>query len=271
MIRFLIGILALGPSCVSALAADVRMDEPDSASMRFERHMERPAEQCGNACRSWISAVGVITKDTPHDFEVFAQDNNVQGATLVLDSEGGSVVAALALGRAIRRLDMTTTVGKIVELRAHNGEARVEISPYATCESMCAFLLLGGAHRYVPPEAGVLVHMIWLGSKSERAQEENYTAEELGLVEHDIGSIARYTVEMGGSIELLETALRIPPWKPMYTLAAEEVRSMRLSTLDSLFRENIAPTAAQPAWQATPALVSSNSLTTVTQTRGGNE
>ena len=45
--------------------------------------------------------------------------------------------------------------------------------------------------------------------------------------------MARYTVDMGGSIELLETALRVPPWQPMYALAAEELRRMRLTTLDS--------------------------------------
>jgi hypothetical protein len=125
---------------------------------------------------------------------------------------------------------------------------------------MCAFLLLGGTRRYVPPEARVLVHMIWLRDKSKRAQEAIYTAEELGLVQRDIGSIARYTVEMGGGIELLETALRVPPWKPMYALAADEVHRMRLTTMDRLSEEDIPPIAAQAARQATQALANSNSL-----------
>ena len=34
------------------------------------------------------------------------------GARLVLDSEGGSVLSAMALGRAIRNFEMTTTVGR---------------------------------------------------------------------------------------------------------------------------------------------------------------
>jgi hypothetical protein len=222
-------ILALGSSCLPALAAGPlkQTDDAGSLPMRFERRMEGPAERCGNACRSWISAVGIITQDTPHDFEVFANDTGLQGATLVLDSQGGSVVAAFALRRAIRRLNMTTTVGKPIMLLSNDGEAQAELSPHATCESMCAFLLLSGARRYVPREARVLVHMIWIGEKSRDAQEESYSVEELGIVQHDIGSIARYTVEMGGGIELLETALGIPPWKPTYTLAADEVRSMR--------------------------------------------
>jgi hypothetical protein len=234
--------------------------------MRFEWHMEGPAERCSKACRSWISAIGSITEHTAIDFEVFAKDNNVQGATLVLDSDGGSVLAALALGRAIRRLDMTTTVGKTTVLTSNDDEARAKLSSDAACESMCVFLLLGGARRYVPPEARVLVHMIWLGNKRTHAHDENYTAEELGLVQHDIGSIARYTVEMGGAIELLETALRIPPWEPLYALAADEVRSMRLTTMDRSPEEDAPQIVAQPLEQTTPANTNSNSAATVTQT-----
>jgi hypothetical protein len=262
VIRFFIGLLALGSSCLPALAADpvTVTDDANPAPMRFEWRMEGPAERCGKVCRTWISAVGIITEHTARDFGVFAKDNNVQGATLVLDSEGGSVLTALALGRAIRRFDMTTTVGKTIVLPSDDGKARAKLSPDASCESMCAFLLLGGTHRYVPPEARVLVHMIWVRDKSKRAHEASYTAEELGLVQRDIGSIARYTVEMGGGIELLETALRVPPWKPMYALAADEVRRMRLTTMDRLSEEDIPPIAAQAPWQVTPAIANSNSL-----------
>jgi hypothetical protein len=271
MIQLLIRILALGSSCLPALAADrpTVTDAAGSAPMRFERHTEGPAEACGKVCHTWISAVGVITEDTAHEFESFAEDNNVGGATLVLNSQGGSVVAALALGRAIRRFDMTTTVGKTIVLPSDDGKARARLSPHASCESMCVFVLLGGTRRYVPPPARVLVHMIWLGDKRDRAQEESYTAEELGLVQQDIGGIARYTVEMGGAIELLETALQVPPWKPMYALAPDEVHRMRLTTLESLFREDIAAAGVQASRQTAPASASANAL--ATQTQGGRD
>jgi len=257
MIRFLIGILAMGSSCLPALGAEP--EEAGAPSMRFEWHLEGPAERCGLACRVWISAVGLITEDTARDFEVFAKDNNVQGATLVLDSPGGTVHAALELGRAIRGFDMTTTVGKTIVLTSDDGVPRAELSPDASCESMCAFLLLGGTRRYVPPEAHVLVHMIWLGDRAEHAQEASYTARELGIVQRDIGRIARYTVEMGGGIELLETALRVPPWEPLYALGADEIHRLRLTTLDRLFDEDIGPVAK------------SNALATVAPIHGGND
>jgi hypothetical protein len=269
MIRFLIGILALGSSCLSSLAAEA--DDAGPPPMRFEWHMEGPAERCGTVCRAWISAVGYITEDTARDFEVFAKDNDVQGATLALDSPGGVVLAALEFGRAIRRFDMTTTVGKTIVLPSNDDVARARLSADATCESMCAFVLLGGTRRYVPPEAHVLVHMIWLGDMGKHAQEASYTADELGLVQRDIGSIARYTVEMGGGIELLETALRVPPWEPLYALGADEIQRLNVTTLDRLPDEDIRPVAAQPARQATPTLANSNALATVAATQGGHD
>jgi hypothetical protein len=232
---------------MTVLAGDrsVAKDESRPSSMRFEWRTEGPIETCGRDCRVWISATGIITDDTARDFEKFARDKDIRGATLALDSEGGSVLAALALGRAIRRFEMTTTVSKSIPLpSADDGTSRARLSPKANCESMCAFLLLGGTRRYVPPEASVLVHQIWLGSKAKRALESSYSAQELGTVQRDIGSIARYTVEMGGSIELLETALQVPPWEPMRVLSAEELRRAHLTTVEQLFEPDAAVTTS---------------------------
>jgi hypothetical protein len=214
--------------------------------MRFEWRLEGPAEKCGDHCRTWISAVGVITDETARRFEAFARTNDVRGARIVFDSEGGSVLSALALGRSIRKFDMTTTVGRTVLLPAVDGEPqRATISSSATCESMCAFLLLAGTRRYVPAEARVLVHQIWLGAKSKRAREVSYTAQELQLVQRDIGRLTRYTAEMGGSMELIETALRVPPWEPMHRLSVDELRRMNITTVDHLFDSDVpAPAVA---------------------------
>jgi len=47
-------------------------------------------------------------------------------------------------------------------------------------------------------------------------------------------------MEMGGSGELLETALRIPPWEPLYRLSADELRRMKLTTAEALFEPDVA-------------------------------
>jgi hypothetical protein len=99
---------------------------------------------------------------------------------------------------------------------------------------MCAFLLLSGAQRSVPEEARVLVHEIWLGDRRDDAAAASYSAEDIVIVQRDIGRLAQYTIEMGGSIDLLETALRIPPWEPMRRLSANELRAMSLDTAGEL-------------------------------------
>jgi hypothetical protein len=228
----------------------VAKDDNAAASMRFDWRVEGPADKCDRNCRIWVSAVGVITEDTPRDFDKFASEHDLHGGTIVLDSEGGSVIAALALGRAIRRLEMTTAVSKTVALPAdEDGMPRARLSPKANCESMCVFMLLGGARRYVPAEAHVMVHQIWLGAKAKRALESTYSAQELRTVQRDVGSLARYTVEMGGDIELLETALQVPPWEPMHVMSGDELRRVRLTTVDRMFQAEVPVTTSsiQPA------------------------
>ena len=83
---------------------------------------------------------------------------------------------------------------------------------------MCAFVLLGGVERTVPPEARVMVHQIWLGDRRDDPTAASYSAEDLVLVQRDIGKLAQYTVDMGASVEVLDLALRIPPWEPMHLM-----------------------------------------------------
>jgi hypothetical protein len=235
MRRFLMGAFALACGIAQVGAGSPTIpDESGSAPMRFEWRREGPAERCGSNCRVWISGSGYITADTPRDFESFAHDSDVRGAVLVLDSDGGSVLGTMALGRIIRSFEMVTTIGKSMPLPGSaSGDRRAFLSPSGTCESMCAFLLLAGSSRYVPPEARVLVHQIWLGKKRKQALESSYSAEELNVVQRDIGRLAQYTIEMGGGVDLLETALRIPPWEPLYRLSADELQRMRLSTTEA--------------------------------------
>ena len=112
------------------------------------------------------------------------------------------------------------------------GKRRARLLPQAYCESMCAFVLLAGIERHVPAEARVLVHQIWLGDRRDDPTAANYSAEDLVVVQRDIGRLAQYTVEMGGGIDLLEIALRIPPWEPMRLLSREELRGMKIVTAD---------------------------------------
>lgn len=250
MLRRLTGAVAF--VCLFALmpAPVAESDPARTAAMQFALRQESGV--CGESCRVLVSAAGMIRPDTVRDFEAFAATADLRGATLVLNSEGGSVHGALALGRAVRRLGLTTTVGRVLEPSAKTGN-RVTLSPRADCESMCAFVLLGGSRRFVPDEARVSVHQIWLGDRRDDAAAATYSAEDLVLVQRDIGKLAQYTIEMGGTAELLEVSLRVPPWEPMRTLTRAELRRMQLDNAQS----DTTPAAAPLVTSAAPATTGS--------------
>jgi hypothetical protein len=204
--------------------------QTNPAAMRFEWNTD--VASCGAPpSRAWISAVGPVTDSTAANFEAFAGSSDLREKVIVLDSEGGSVLSALDLGRAIRSRGMTTTVGMTTKVMCADGTvSHSTVSPKADCESMCAFVLLGGVRRYVPTEARVLVHQIWLGSKRKNSLANQYTANEVSLVVRDLATLARYTIEMGVSIELVETAARRPPWLPSYRLTRDELRRFAVAT-----------------------------------------
>ncbi|MBR0988084.1 MULTISPECIES: hypothetical protein [Bradyrhizobium] len=184
---------------------------------------------CEPNCRGWVSAVGIITADTPKDFEEFSRGRQLGGATVVLDSSGGSVNDAITLGRRFRNLGLLTTVG--VSLRGGQS-ARPAVAPEAYCESMCVFLLLAGKKRYVPEAAHVRVHQIWMGDRADDAKAASYSAQDLMIVERDIGRLAKYTFDMGGAGDLLSLALSVPPWEDLHELDSGELKLTNLVTTD---------------------------------------
>lgn len=227
--------------------------------MRFELRVEGPAAQCGVSCTTYVSAAGAITADSPRDFKNFMQSaaangHDLKGATVVMDSDGGSVLGAIALGREIRTARLSTMVGRVVDLADEPGGAKVpraKLSPYADCESMCAFVMLGGIKRIVPAEARVMVHQIWLGDRREDPTAANYSAEDLVLVQRDIGRLARFTEDMGASMDLLDLALRIPPWEPLHVMSRDELNNTRLATEGPAMPEVAAMAASTPTTTAT--------------------
>jgi hypothetical protein len=108
------------------------------------------------------------------------------------------------------------------------------VSPEAYCESMCVFLLLSGKSRYVPEQAHVRVHQIWMGDRADNARAASYSADDVMTVERDIGRLAKYTFDMGGAGDLLSLSLslNVPPWEDLHELSREELRLTNLLTTD---------------------------------------
>lgn len=188
---------------------------------------------CEPNCGGWISAVGIVTSDSPRDFDEFARGRDLGGATIVLDSSGGSVNDSIALGRRWRDLGLLSTVGISVQTHSVTGD-RTRIDPGAYCESMCVYLLLSGKTRYVPEAAHVRVHQIWMGDRADDAKAASYTAQDMMIVERDIGRLAKYTFDMGGAGDLLSLSLNVPPWEDLHELSREELRLTNVVTTDAV-------------------------------------
>ena len=186
---------------------------------------------CQPNCRGWVSAAGIVTADSPTEYDEFARGRQLGGATIVLDSSGGSVNDSIALGRLWRSLGALTTVG-ISDQTNTTQSAPANRAPVAYCESMCVFLLLSGKTRYVPETAHVRVHQIWLGDRANDAKAATYSADDLMIVERDIGRLAKYTFDMGGTGDLLSLSLNVPPWQDLHELSREELRLTNLVTTD---------------------------------------
>lgn len=229
----LLGAVALGialPGLMMTLAGSARAEtalEERKLPMKFNW------VACEPNCRGWVSAVGVVTSDSPADFDRFARGRDLDGATVVLDSSGGSVNDAITLGRRWRDLGLLTTVGTSIETHTAQGD-RASIMPDAYCESMCVFLLLSGKTRYVPDGAHVRVHQIWMGDRADDAKAASYTAQDLMIVERDVGRLAKYTFDMGGAGDLLALSLSVPPWENLHELSRDELRLTNLITTDAV-------------------------------------
>jgi hypothetical protein len=219
---------------------------------------------CQPNCRGWVSAVGIVTADSPRDFDEFARGLQLGGATIVLDSSGGSVNDSIALGRRWRTLGALTTVGTSTVTRTAQGD-RAGVMPGAYCESMCVFLLLSGKTRYVPEAAHVRVHQIWMGDRADDAKAASYTAQDLMIVERDIGRLAKYTFDMGGSGDLLSLSLSVPPWEDLHELSREELQLTNLVTTD-MDAELGSPNAAVVELTPTPVQDRFASGTVATET-----
>jgi hypothetical protein len=71
-----------------------------------------------------------------------------------------------------------------------------------------------------------------MGDRADDAKAASYSAQDLMIVERDIGRLAKYTFDMGGAGDLLSLALSVPPWEDLHELNAGELKLTNLVTTD---------------------------------------
>lgn len=171
-------------ACVALLLA-----VSPAAAMSFE--VIADGGEC--ARRICILATGEIESDTASDFSWFlAREQAPAGSMLILNSPGGDVVQALAMGRKVRKAGLSTMVaGRDLAGAIHRGE----------CASACAYVFLGGVTRTLGDGARLGVHQMF-GRYGELSAADSQWLTAM---------IATHVQSLGGNMDFLITALRTPP------------------------------------------------------------
>ncbi|WP_435528743.1 COG3904 family protein [Mesorhizobium robiniae] len=171
-----LGLICLASFLVmghAAFAANTKKSAPDlGPAMRFVV-VRSSAPGCEPTCPEWISAEGSIEAGTPALFKRTLKVLGGRKLPVVMNSPGGNVEAALALGRLIRKNKLDVAVGKtrfigcqpgVKICKENDGKgARYFGSPVAggaICNSACPLMFAGGIRRVVGQWAYLGVHQI---------------------------------------------------------------------------------------------------------------
>ncbi|MER9398154.1 hypothetical protein NKI46_08450 [Mesorhizobium sp. M0615] len=172
---------ALGLICLAsmfamgsaAFAAETKNSEPDpDPPMRFVV-VRSDAAGCEPTCPEWISAEGAISAKSPALLKAALKTLGGRKLPIVINSPGGDVDAAIAMGRMIRKNKLDIAVGRTWFVGCEPGMKNCKEndargahyigSPYVLgsyCASACPMMLAGGTRRLVGPLAYLGVHQI---------------------------------------------------------------------------------------------------------------
>ncbi|MEM7075680.1 MAG: hypothetical protein AAF484_11380 [Pseudomonadota bacterium] len=214
-----------GDTAEGTASADAAAAEPP---MRFFNASN--GGNCQETCQ-WIAAEGRITDDTPAAFEALIAEG-LPHKLIYINSSGGKLAPALALGRRFRELGLSTAVGVTAPFA---GGFSSETRP-GVCLSACAYMFLGGVSRSLDG-VGMSVHSFdGLENDSDRVlgfhglsfdpgllgqalQFDLLTAEAAGTdldaagtlvygaAEFSSGAIVEYLTDMGIDARLLQAAI----------------------------------------------------------------
>ncbi|RWB66335.1 MAG: hypothetical protein EOQ50_32540 [Mesorhizobium sp.] len=131
------------------------------------------APGCEPNCPEWISAEGAIEAETPAKVKRVLKTLGGRRLPIVVNSPGGSVEAAILLGRTIRKnkLDIAVGATKFVgcwpgmeDCRTNDGKGAayfgIAKDGGAMCNSACPLMFAGGVRRLVGSWAYLGVHQI---------------------------------------------------------------------------------------------------------------
>lgn len=152
-------VAAEGRTLTLPPAPTVTADRSGQAAQPMTVVRMRGKDMCGSRCPEWIMAQGLITPDTPERFRRQFAAMGREKLPVVIDSEGGDLDAALAIGRMIRALGLTTVVGRAQMQGCTPSDTACSagrpprlpyhgfVMPEGKCSGACLFILAGGVER----------------------------------------------------------------------------------------------------------------------------
>jgi hypothetical protein len=184
--RFLVFLLALFVALAdggAGLAAKKKKTEPPPQPKAiYEAPMtvvivRNSFPRCEPNCPEWIAAEGEITDGTPAKFrEVFKRMGKKQ-LPIIIRSPGGSINAALEIGRMVRKRKLDVAVGSTRFQDCAPNEKSCKLPKeykgiyrgtawgyYGFCNSACPLILAAGTARLASVETSVGVHkpkVVW--------------------------------------------------------------------------------------------------------------
>jgi hypothetical protein len=252
-------ILGLMLACGSAAVdAAPTKKAPPLVEPSMQVHVVRSAHPgCEPQCLQWIAAQGKIDEASVGQFKKALSQLGGRKLPILIDSSGGSVNSALAIGRLLRAKGLDVVVTKTVFTpcapsdtacrRAKSGgelrglaEARM-----SKCASSCAFILAGGSRRFVGHGTFVGVHQITMIVRMYRILtrhsfgvpietrktllSEQKVGQKNPQTQSTYGSMKHYFAEMGIGDEIMPLILSTPGDRIRW-LTQDELKSTRLAT-----------------------------------------
>ncbi len=244
-----------------------RKKTPTAAKPAMIVVLVRSAEAgCEPFCPEWISASGDITAGTPAQFRKVLKQAGNKPLPIVVHSYGGSVDAALQIGRMIRKNKSPVIVGNTIfngctpyakgacklpkEAQGRYAAAPSLYSAY--CTSACGFILAAGTQR-LTIQGNIGTHQIVSSRSYDRVRywetyrivngKKKILSRKVVSRKHValkpttkldkpyVRNLRRYFEDMGVSAAYYDLFNKAPP-ESMYFLTAAEQKATRIVTAD---------------------------------------
>lgn len=162
-----------------------------------------------------LSVTGTIMPGSAETFAAEVESYAEYVKSVALDSPGGSVRDALAMGQLIREKGFATSV-----------------AAGSLCASSCPLVFAGGKERLAAPGSAIAVHQIYAATPSDDSSMVSRLAaagNAMSDAQTMTAEISRYLIAMGIDPEVWIRALETPPDRLSY-FSPEDLTRLKLAT-----------------------------------------